>query len=56
MAILAKVRMQPHLSVVFSRRAQRSEVLRVTESGTIDFHNEVIKNMLNRVGHFFVMI
>lgn len=52
-----KIIMQPHLSVVFSRRAQRSEVLRVTGSRTIDFYDKdpkVIKKMLTPAGHILL--
>ena len=52
-----KIIVQPHLSVVFSRRAQRSEVLRVTENRTTDFYDKdpkVIKKMLTPVGHILL--
>ena len=52
-----KIIVQPHLSVVFSRRAQRSEVLRVTENRTTDFYDKdpkVIKKMLTPVGYILL--
>lgn len=52
-----QIRMQPHLSVVFSRKAQRSEVLRGIESGTIGFYDKdpkVIREMLNHISHILL--
>ena len=52
-----KIIVQPHLSVVFSRRAQRSEVLRVTENRTTDFYDKdpkVIKKMLTPVDNILL--